>query len=93
MAIEFQIQPHGILPGVSVVAIYLEGSLAAVMYPSGESGIKLVSAHMSNQAVDEDFAGTITFDDGTASQPPIPCVLVDFKVGPYTIRGNRIVKL
>jgi hypothetical protein len=64
-----------------------------VLYPHGEKGVKLVSAHIGSQAVDEDFSGSVVKDDGTSSWPPISSILVDFAPSPYLIVGNKIVRL
>lgn len=93
MAIDFRIVPHGVLPGVRIVEVLVNGGVAGVIYPAGEKEIKLVSAHVSESRTEDEFAGEVVHDDGTTSWPPIPSFLVRFDPSPYEIRGNKIVKL
>lgn len=92
MAIEFQIQPHSILPGVKIVVILVDGQIAGAIYPSGVDGIKLVSAHITGIEDDPDFAGSVDIDLGDKSWPPVPAVSVRFTPSPYTISSNRIIR-
>lgn len=82
MAIQFRVVPHSIRPGAQVAEILLDGEMVATVYPDGQKGIKLVSAHMEG----------VKQDDGIGSFPPIPAVLISFDPQPYTIEGGRIVK-
>lgn len=82
MAIGFRVLPHSVRPGVQIAEILINGSMVAAIYPDGEKGIKLVSAHMKE----------VRQDDGTTSVPPIPAVLIEFDQQPYTIEGGRIVR-
>jgi len=82
MAGTFEVKPHSIKHGVQVAEILMDGEMVATIYPDGEKGIKLVSAHMEG----------VVQDDGSRSMPPIPAVLITFDPQPYTIEGNRIVK-
>jgi hypothetical protein len=93
MALTFNIKPHGVLLGVSIVEILEDGRFIGAVYPEGEKGIKLVSAHFADEPeIDEGFAGTVLSDDGTTSFPPIPSLSIEFEPSPYTIVGNRIVR-
>jgi len=82
VAVTFEVKPHSNKPGVQVAEILMDGEMVATIYPDGEKGIKLVSAHMEG----------VVQDDGSTSLPPIPHVLIRFDPQPYTIEGNRIVK-
>ncbi len=84
MAIDFRIRKHSIR-ATTIVEILLDGVTIGVIYPKEEQGIKLVSAHMSDQSV--------VFDDGSSHWPPIPAVLVDFDPSPYIIEDDSITKL
>jgi hypothetical protein len=93
MAVEFKIKPHSIYANIQVVEIFIDGQTAGVMYPTRDKGIKLVSAHMEKTEIEKDFAGEVVKDDGSRDWPPIPAVLITFNPSPYTIIGNKIVKL
>lgn len=82
MAVTFEVKPHSIKPGVQVAEILIDGEMVATIYPDGEKGVKLVSAHMEK----------VVQDDGSKSVPSIPAVLITFDPQPYTIEGGRIVK-
>jgi len=56
--------------------------MVAIIYPDGEKGVKLVSAHMEE----------VVQSDGIGSFPPIPDIRITFDPQPYTIEGGRIVK-
>lgn len=75
-----------------IVEILVDGKVAGVIYPSGEKGIKIVSAHISGTSTEDGFAGEVAEDDGTESFPPIPAVLISFNPSPYEIKGGRIVR-
>jgi hypothetical protein len=93
MAIDFRVVPHSISPNTNIVEILVDGEVAGVVYPAGGKSIKLVSAHMEDSSVEEGFGGEVVEDDGSRSWPPIPAVLIQFNPSPYTIKGNKIVKL
>ena len=93
MMTDFRIVPHSIFPKIGIVEIIVDGEVAGVIYPAGEKGIKLVSAHIENIAIEEGLGGKIIKDDGHKSWPPIPAVLIQFNPSPYLIQGNQIVKL
>ena len=82
MAITFEVKFHSSKPGIQVVEILMDDKMVPTIYPDGEKGVKLVSAHMEE----------VVQDDGSRSAPPIPAVLITFDPQPYTIEGNRIVK-
>ncbi len=82
MTIQFRVVPHSRRPGVQIAEIILNGEVVAVVYPDGEKGIKLVSAHMKE----------VRQDDGSTSLSPIPTVLIEFDPQPHTIEGGKIVK-
>lgn len=92
MAVEFKIIPHGVYPDRQTVVILVDGEIAGIIYPMGEKGIKLVSAHMRETQVDNDFVGVVVEDDGSRNWPPIPAVLIGFDPSPYRVVGNKIVK-
>ena len=92
MAISFRIARHSVWSGVEVVEILENGAVVGVMYPQLNKTVKVVSAHIENQERDNDFAGNVVFDDGTASCPPIPSITIKFNPSPYRIVGNRIVR-
>jgi len=93
MAVEFKIKPHSILKNIQVVEILVDGRTAGVVYPMGDKGIKIVSAHIEKTQIEKDFVGEVVEDDGSQSWPPIPAVSIIFNPSPYTIIGNKIVKL
>ena len=93
MAITFRKGRHTIIPDREIVEILVDGEVGGIIYPNGEEGIKIVSAHITYTETDPDFAGTVVEDDGTKTWPPIPAVLIQFHRTPYTIEGNRIVRL
>ena len=82
MALEFRVVPHSGRLGVPVGQILLDGEMIASIYPDGEKGIKIVSAHMKE----------VQQDDGSTSVPPIPHVSIIFDPQPYAIEGGRIVR-
>lgn len=92
MAIEFRIEPHGILPDVKIVVILVDGQVAGVLYPFGGDGVKLVSAHITDIEDNGDFAGSVEIDLGDKSWPPIPAVSIRFTPSPYTIAGAKIIR-
>jgi len=93
MAIDFRIASHGFLPDTSIVEILIDGEVAGVVYPAGEKGIKIVSAHMTEVIPEGGFAGEILENDGSTSWPPIPAILIRFSPSPYVIQGNKVVIL
>lgn len=93
MAIDFRIGKHSIRPGIRIVEILVDGKVAGVIYPAGEKRMRLVSAHITDSALEPDFAGEVVKDDGSLSYPPIPALVVTFSPSAYFIRGNRIVKI
>ena len=93
MAVNFRLNRHSLRPQTNIVEIVVDGEVVGVLYPHGEKGVKLVSAHIGSQAVDQDFSGSVVEDDGTSSWPPIPSILVEFAPSPYRIVGNKIVRL
>ena len=82
MAVTFRVKPHSVKSGVQVAEILIDGGMVATIYPDGEKGIKLVSAHMEE----------VVQDDGSTSLPPVPHVFIRFDPQPYAIEGGRIVK-
>ena len=82
MSVEFRSAPHGLKPETTIVEILVDGEVIAVIYPDGEKGIKLVSAHIKD----------VVRDDGSKKIPPIPAILIDFDPQPYTIEDGKIVK-
>jgi hypothetical protein len=91
MAVTFRIAKHSIEKGVSLVEILKDGKVIGSVYPNGESGIKVVSAHIEDTKVEEGFAGEAREDDRKV-WPPIPAVLIYFHPSPYVIRGDRIIR-
>ena len=91
MAIRFRIVKNS-FTRQDIVEVLVDGKVAGVIYPFGEKGIKIVSAHIVGTIVEENFAGEVVKDDGTESFPPIPAVLINFNPSPYDIEGGRIVR-
>lgn len=83
MSIDFKICEHRYYLGVKIVEILIDGDVAGVIYPAGEKGIKLVSAHIEK----------VVEDDGSSSWPPIPDIQVKFNPAPYKIVGRKLIKL
>ena len=81
-AVTFRVTPHSSRPDVEVAGIFLNGEIVATIYPDGEKGVKIVSAHME----------TVHHDAEPTSVPPIPAVLIQFDPQPYSIEGGKIVK-
>jgi len=93
MAVTFKISSHTVLPGIEIVQILIDGMVVGVIYPGPTpKSIRLVSAHMSEQTKEEDFAGEVVFDDGTQHFPPIPALFIEFEPSPYRIEGRKIIK-
>ena len=82
MAVTFDIHEHSLRPGVPIADILLDGKMVAVIYPDGDKGIKLVSAHIAE----------VVEDDGSESRPPIPEVRIRFDPQPYAIEDDRLVR-
>lgn len=82
MSVEFQVRQHDFKSGVQVIEILVDGEMVAILYPEGEKGVKLVSAHMEE----------VVEDDGTESIPPIPAIWVRFNPRPYTIEHGKLVR-
>lgn len=91
--ISFRLARHTILPGVSMVEILVDGEVAGVVYPAGEKGVRIVSAHIKETETEEDFSGEVIENNGTGSLIPIPHVEIQFDPSPYVISGGRIVRL
>ena len=92
MAVDFRVASHNVKPDTRIVEVLVDGKVAAVIYPMGAKGIKLVSAHIEETEAEKEFAGTVVKDDGGKNWPPIPALLVTFDPSPYTIVGNKVVK-
>ena len=93
MTVSFRMGRHSIKPGVGIVEILVDGEVVGAIYPTGEKGIKIVSAHIEKTKTEEGFAGKVVEDDGAKSWPPIPAVLITFELRFYSIIVCRIVKL
>ena len=83
MSVEFQVKQHVLKPGVQVVEVLLDDNVVATLYPDGEKGVKIVSAHIEE----------VIEDDGTTSFPPIPAIFVKFNPQPYIIQEGRFVRI
>ncbi len=83
MSVDFVVRDHSILPDTKIVEILVNGEVAAVIYPDGLQGVKLVSPHISK----------VTQKDGSADLPPIPAILIDFDPKPYIIEDGKIKKI
>jgi hypothetical protein len=92
MPTEFRLSQHQGIPETEIVEVIVNGEFAGAIYPF-ENGIKIVSAHMSDAKVGEEFAGEVVEDDGSSGWPPIPAVFISFDPSPYTIADGRVVKL
>jgi hypothetical protein len=78
--------------GRPIVEILEDGVVVGVIYPT-DSGIKIVSAHITEITEHPDFAGEVIQDDGKSSWPPIPSVQITFKPSPYVITPEGIKKI
>jgi len=90
--ITFRKKPHRYRAGIEIVEVLEDNEVIGAIYPT-EDGIKIVSAHISKNTVDKDFAGEAIAFDNPTSFPPIPSVNIAFEPGPYEIRGGKVVKL
>lgn len=93
MAVEFKIQPHSVTPGLEIVEILVDGEMVGGIYPYGEKGIKVVSAHFTEIETDEGFDGEVVIDSGKSSWPPIPSVLITLDPQAWYIAGGEIKKV
>lgn len=85
MPIEFLVRDHDILPGRQVVEVQLDGNQVAVIFPEGEKGIKIVSAH-----IDEAYG--VVENDGTRDLPPVPHVSLWFNPRKYHFEDGKLVR-
>ncbi len=92
MTVEFNIRPHAITPEMNVVDIFVDGTMVGVMFPWGSNGIRLISAHIEKEQVEEDFGGVVIKEDGIEGMSPIPSLFVEFHHRRYQIIDGRIVK-
>lgn len=92
MTTTFRLKQHTVLPDIQVVEILVQGEVAGVIYPT-EDGIRLVSAHVVESKTEDGFAGEVLADDNADRWPPIPSFDVTFRVSPYTIVGNTIIRI
>lgn len=90
--IEFRLGPH-LHRNTDVVEILFKGEVVGVIYPLGDNGIKIVSAHIQETRADEEFSGEVIIDDGSETFPPIPSVNITFNYGPYIITPQGIRKI
>lgn len=62
---------HHVLTGRRICEVYdNDGTFVAAIYPNNDrNGIKIVSKYL----------GKCDLDDGKASAPPFPAILIDFK--------------
>lgn len=81
--INFRLVEYSIREGVRVVEIMTDGVFSAAIYPDGEKGIKIVSAHFDD----------IKIDSGEEKFLQIPSVNIKFNPVPYAIIDGRIVKI
>ena len=93
MAISFNVTQHSVFPSMPIVEILIDGKVAGVVYPAGEKQIKVISVHIEKTETEEGFAGEVTDVKGEGGGPPIPAFTIKFNPAPYTIRGNKIIKL
>ncbi|TSC72434.1 MAG: hypothetical protein G01um101438_518 [Parcubacteria group bacterium Gr01-1014_38] len=93
MPIDFRIAERSVLPGTPIVELLLEGWVIGAIYPHGEKGIRMVSAHVVEKECEQDFAGTVIEEDPARAWPPVPSFVVRFDPSPWVIAGNRIVRL
>lgn len=92
MAVSFRLAEHSIYPGVQVVEVLVGGEVVGAIYPRGDKGIMLVSAHIESKEIEEGFTGEV-IEDARRVWPPIPALVITFNPSPYTIRGGKVVKL
>ena len=93
MAVEFKIQPHSVTPGLELVEIIVDGEVVGAIYPQGEKGIRVVSAHFTEIETDEGFEGEVVIDSGRSSWPPIPSVFITLDPQALYIAGGEIKKV
>lgn len=93
MAVTFRIAEHSVYRGRQVVEVLVDGEVAAAIYPEGEGGLKIVSAHFEDAREDANFAGTVVEDTGSGKFPPIPAFHIQLGPCPYVIVGGTIVNL
>lgn len=80
--VEFRIKEHQSSPR-KVVELVIDGNVIAVIYPEGEQGIRILSAH---------YDGEPFFNNGEMTFPPIPSVHAKFQPRKWAILGNKIVR-
>lgn len=92
--ISFHTKWHDLKPGVQILEIRVNGQMAATIYPDGEKGVKVVSAHFVGLGGEDptEFTRHISINDGRGEYPPIPSVDLAFNVSPYTYHTGRVVK-
>ncbi len=91
--ISFRIQPHHARPGTNIVEILVDGEMAASIYPDGDNGVKIISAHFKDLGTERDFSKQIVIDPGTDPRLPIPAIHFMLEPSPYTIDDGKIVRL
>lgn len=90
----FRITSHAIKSGVSIVEILLNGQVVGVMYPEGDKGIKIVSAHFKGVGVEgQTIQEHVSIDNATGALLPIPAISLLFEPGPYRVEGGKIVRI
>lgn len=90
MAIKFELRRHDMNKTPSV-DILKDGQLCATIYPNGDGGIKIVSAHFAGDlAVGTEFPAGVTMDNGSDPRIPIPAVLIRFDPQAYTIDDGKL---
>ena len=77
--------------GVEKVDIKMGGKVVAYIYPNGEDGIKIISAHVAEAKIPEDFSGKVLAHDGNGLAPPIPSIDIEFKFQEHHYRGKKII--
>lgn len=85
MPIEFLVRDHDILPGRQIVEVQLDGNQVAVIFPEGEKGIKIISAHF-------DERHGVVEDDGTGDRPPVPHIALRFNPRRYHFEDGKLVR-
>ena len=96
MGLQFRIKPHNVLRGTSMVEVIVDGEFAGGIYPDGDNGVIIISAHMEDMEIDEHFDGEVVYDDGSeilVGNIGMPQISITFNPGPYSIIDGRIVKL
>jgi len=92
--ITFKTSEHTHRPNTQIVQILFDGKVVGAIYPEGDKGVKIVSAHFKGTAVKgQTVQQHVVFDEGVSSTIPIPSISMTFEPAPYEIKDGRIVRI